>query len=125
MADRIECRWCGTEQVLKQDGTFRKHDRDGDTCPGSGQPPNDETPQAPEQETPETPQQDEGGFTWSLTVSQCPYLDDKAWHLANLRMASRKAEEAGHTTTGEGSYDGLTDNGDGTLTLTYRVPVAD
>lgn len=133
---RTVCSECDTEQAVKTDGTFRKHNSNGDVCPGSGRRPDMDVPveaepdlsaePTPEPAPPPEPEPAGGDhFEWPLTVSSpCIYLDDQAWHLANLRMAARKAEEAGHTPTGEGHYAGETAKTDRSVTLTYRVPVA-
>lgn len=119
---RAVCPGCDTEQALKTDGTFRKHNDNGDVCAGSNQWPSTALAAEP---TPEPAVEDAGYYTWSLTVAApCLYLEDQAWHLANLRMAARKAEEAGHKPTGEGHKASVDDNPNAKVIITYRVPVA-
>lgn len=107
-------------QAVTKNGLRKHRTLDGDVCE-----PQDESPEAASEPASEPSAEDDGEYTWLLTVANpCLYLDDQAWHLANLRMAARKAEEAGRKPTGEGRYVGETASTDRSVTLTYRVPVA-
>lgn len=69
---------------------------------------------------------DPGTYRWTMTVRHpALYLGDAEWHQANADLAAIRAQEAGHTVTGEARWDGGIGGGEdeGTVQLTYLVPV--
>jgi hypothetical protein len=55
--------------------------------------------------------------------ASCPYLDDRAWHAENSKMAAKAAQQAGHVLAGGEAYaDGIAHDGE-FLLVRYAVPV--
>lgn len=110
---------CGTETLLKKDGSPWKHQTpDGVQCSVNGSEP----------EKVEQPRVDSRPvFVFSLHVYRMlsmPLLEDSGWHNENKKLANAKAIAAGKTPTGEAVLVKNDDDGvSSKIVLTYEVPV--
>lgn len=68
--------------------------------------------------------EDAGTFVHVIKVhSSCPYLDEQSWHAANARMASKVAQQAGHTLAGSEAKHTKTEPAGDSILVHYTVPV--
>ncbi|MGI8333468.1 hypothetical protein ACRYCC_26245 [Actinomadura scrupuli] len=98
----------------------------GPAADGDSQPDEDAPAEPSARPTLAPAGHDPGIWRWTMTVQHpALYLTDAEWHEQNALMAAIKAEEAGHTVTGEARWDGGIGGGEdeGTVQLTYLVPV--
>lgn len=103
---------CGTETLVKKDGTPWKHDTPlGYKCFGSSDPEKDLS------------DVESSTYEYKLSVYPDPgLLEDREWQVSNLRMATVSASREGFTPTGEAEFVKQVPDGD-KLLLIYEVPV--